>query len=243
MSSSSCCDTNTTDTPSEQHKPASPTEWWWGHNHDDAQRHSLTLVTFNVARGRPSGAAPTSWTQADSLSAMQQEILVHRPDIIALQEFPWILPGEDPILFPEYQLVGYTKSHAPYVVLYVHKELKTTRIPTEKDGMPAVIAEIDFSSAGPNNSHDPAKRLWVASLHLEPFGSGANIRRQQLQYLVDHAKAANSVPFILAGDTNMRVAEDTVAEHPTKGLGMTDLWKAAGSDIRTKYTVSCGSEP
>lgn len=207
---------------------------------------SLTLVSFNVAGCRPSKVAPSSWSQDDSLQAIEEEILHHerRPDIIAIQEIPLFALDRNRIL-SEYKLIGSQMSHAPYVALFVHQKWKAKRIHEDFmdkfdfEGLPAVMAEIDLS---PNNEKETSSEktlpqhshLWIANVHLEPFAGGASIRKRQLQALADQARTAN-VPLIIAGDTNMRVAEDMVAEEE---LGLYDFWKLAGSDFRTKYTVS-----
>ena len=80
-------------------------------------------------------------------------------------------------------------------------------------------------------------------LHKKPF-SALNVH---LDYAKDYTKEIKAyqknqinkdVFTVIAGDTNMRVAEDEFAENGDGGLGMKDLWKMAGSDVRTKYTVS-----
>lgn len=207
---------------------------------------SLKMLSFNMAGCQPSKVAPSSWTQSDALEAMEQEILKEKdrhPDIIALQEAPSFIFDRNRA-FADYKLIGYQSSHAPYVALYVHQKWNATRVMQEAmnnfdfEGLPAVVAEMDLCAAETgtqySDEHSP-RRLWIASLHLEPFAGGASIRKRQLKALTTKAKAAN-VPLILAGDTNMRVSEDSVADDD---LGLVDLWKLAGSDIRTKYTVSC----
>lgn len=206
---------------------------------------SLKLVSFNMARCQPSQVAPPEWTQDDSLQAMEKEILQGEPDIIALQEAPPFALDRKRI-FSEFQLIGSQTSHAPHVALFVHEQWNAKRILQDSldsfdfEGLPAVMAEIDISSKPKDNDDNPdteqqqQRRLWVASVHLEPFAGGAAIRKRQLQALSQHARAAN-VPLIIAGDTNMRVSEDSMAEGD---LGLQDLWKFAGSDFQTKYTVS-----
>jgi endonuclease/exonuclease/phosphatase family metal-dependent hydrolase len=218
----------------------------------------LTLVTFNVAGCEPSQAAPKSWTENDSVRAIQKEVLTSNPDIIAIQEIPMhyfrthpTSNNDDDNIFPGYKVVGTKSSHAPHVVLLVRKEMNATRIDsTSIRHLPAVVGELQFdvgSGMSQTTTHLQQQqhllqrqqcRLWIASVHLEPFGEGASKRKQQLKSLV---KAANrqQIPLIIAGDTNMRVSEDSVAENASDrgGLGLVDLWKLAGSDIRTKYTV------
>ena len=198
------------------------------------QQQRLTLVTYNIAGCQPSKMAPSSWTMNDSVQAIKSEILKDDPDIIALQEIPEQYTKT--ILSEGYKLVGTKWTHAPYVALFVRKGIDVKRI---KSNSPAVVGEVQFMFH--DKQQQPQQhRLWIASVHLEPFGEGASDRRRQLQSLVKEANK-EQVPLIIAGDTNMRVAEDPVAENGADrgGLGLTDFWKLAGSDFRTKYTVCC----
>ena len=199
------------------------------------QQQRLTLVTYNIAGCQPSKMAPSSWTVNDSVQAIKSEILKDDPDIIALQEIPEQYTKT--ILSEGYKLVGTKWTHAPYVALFVRKGIDVDRIKSNQlNDLPVVVGELQF------NFHDKQQqqqyRLWIASVHLEPFGEGASDRQRQLQSLVKEANK-EQVPLIIAGDTNMRVAEDHVAENGADrgGLGLTDFWKFAGSDFRTKYTV------
>jgi hypothetical protein len=198
---------------------------------------SLTLVSFNVAGCEPSKAAPSTWTQSHSMLAVVKEVFQNeqKPDIVALQEVPSFAFET---MLSEYKLIGYQTSHAPYVALFVHLKWNAKQIKKNMGQLPVVIAEIDFSLTDVANeetkSNLPQRRLWIASVHLEPYADGASIRKRQLQALAKQARA-EKIPLIIAGDTNMRVAEDCGAEND---LGMLDFWKLAGSDFRTKFTVS-----
>jgi endonuclease/exonuclease/phosphatase family metal-dependent hydrolase len=179
---------------------------------------------------------------------MENEFLQneHKPDIVALQEVP-LFALERNVMLSEYNLIGYQESHAPYVALFVHQKWNAKVIRKGMGQLPAVVAEIDFSSnnetnesASSNSNNPPRRRLWIASVHLEPFADGASVRKRQLKALASQARE-EKVPLIIAGDTNMRVAEDNGAEDD---LGLHDFWKLAGSEFRTKFTVSpvdCGS--
>jgi endonuclease/exonuclease/phosphatase family metal-dependent hydrolase len=203
----------------------------------------LSIVSFNVAGCEQSKRAPSSWSVEDSLIAIEQEIVRKSPDIIALQEVPPFALDRRSI-FPNYQIIGSQSSHAPYVVLLVRKEIPAKRI--HLDGhIPAVVAELQMSMSGKIEEdsygvgRDRLITLWVASVHLEPFQSGAERRRQQLQSLANKARLAHIPALFIAGDTNMRVSEDKVAENEKNGgLQLKDFWKLAGSNIETKYTVS-----
>jgi endonuclease/exonuclease/phosphatase family metal-dependent hydrolase len=202
----------------------------------------LTLVSYNVAGCQPSKVAPSKWTQFDSLTAIEKEILQNerKPDIVALQEFPSFALDRKRIL-SEYNLIGYQASHAPYVALFVHQKWNAEKVHQDMNGLPAIVAEIDLSSTDDtnhstttSNMNQPRRRVWIASVHLEPFADGASRRKRQMESLVSQA-TAEKVPLIIAGDTNMRVAEDKGIEND---LGLHDFWKLAGGEARTKFTVS-----
>jgi Endonuclease/Exonuclease/phosphatase family len=126
-------------------------------------------------------------------------------------------------------------------------------------------------SAGGTSDQDRRRfrrRLWIASVHLEPFAGGATIRHRQVRALVelaDDAQRPNAdggtvppshahVPLLVAGDFNMRVSEDATMEGErkkgktktdgdgTSSLDLLDLWKLAGGDIATKYTWNTRDE-
>lgn len=205
------------------------------------QLERLALVTYNVAACRPSARAPRSWDEEDSLQAMAEEVLHEEPDIIALQEFPEIALNRTSRLFPDHALVGSKTSHAPYVVLLVRKGIQTRMVPVDVDDsnsiLPAVVAELTFRVGAGDDEH--CRRLWVASVHLEPFGDGAEVRHRQVKTLRRLA-LQSKVPLIVAGDFNMRVAEDTTMEGASYNL--LDFWKLAGSDNSTKYTWNTRNE-
>jgi endonuclease/exonuclease/phosphatase family metal-dependent hydrolase len=74
------------------------------------------------------------------------------------------------------------------------------------------------------------RRLIVANVHLATSMDRVKARRMQMEALVE---TVGPCPLIVAGDTNMRVGDDDFGE---KKLGLVDVWKSCGSDIRTKWT-------
>jgi endonuclease/exonuclease/phosphatase family metal-dependent hydrolase len=177
------------------------------------------------------------------LVKVQQLVLQQDPDVIALQEVPsFVLHSR---WFSEYSLIGYQESHAHNVVLLVHKRHPAAvRVDIDtRLGLPAVMAEIDFLPPCTNTNYAAAggnrRKILVTSVHLEPFVDGARMRKRQLGCLAKIAMERDSTPLLIAGDTNMRVAEDPVAEQK---LGFLDLWKVAGSDFGTKYTWNTRNE-
>jgi hypothetical protein len=70
----------------------------------------------------------------------------------------------------------------------------------------------------------------LGSCHLEPFKEGASIRLGQTRRIVQ--AVPENLPFILAGDFNMRQDEDEKVEN----LGFQDAWKETGMDFSQKFT-------
>jgi endonuclease/exonuclease/phosphatase family metal-dependent hydrolase len=173
---------------------------------------------------------------------MREEVIVENPDVIALQEFPEFALYRTSRLFPDHELLGSHTSHAPYVTLFVRKGIQAKLVPVRAEstvGLPAVVAELIYPFEGGDSDDDRCRRLWIASVHLEPYASGAEIRQQQVQSLLQLA-LRSKVPLIVAGDLNMRVAEDATMEGA--GFDLSDFWKLAGSDITTKYSWNTRNE-
>lgn len=212
-------------------------------NQASTQLDRLTLVTFNVAACQPSAMAIHSWTTDDSLQAIREEVILEQPDIIALQEFPEFALYRTSRIFPDHELLGSRTSHAPYVTLFVRKGIQAKLVPVHADinvHLPAVVAELSYPSEGGDNDEvGRRRRLWIASVHLEPFADGAEVRHQQVQSLLQLA-LRSKVPLVLAGDFNMRVTEDATMEG--EGYDLLDFWKEAGSDFTTKYSWNTRNE-
>lgn len=189
---------------------------------DENSLESLTVVSMNLSGCKPSAAAPSHWNMLKSTDAVKIELLKSKPDILALQECPsgGITWAER--VFPEYKSIGAVYSHCDQVVLLVRRDIfaKNVSLPS---GLPAVAAELQWKD----------RRLLVASIHLAPFAGGEYDRRRQVQSLLQKASTM-SLPLILAGDTNMRVKEDSTMEQPP--FQLLDAWKVAGSKIESKWT-------
>ena len=101
--------------------------------------------------------------------------------------------------------------------------------------MPVVLVRVKET---PKDSSASQRTIYVASCHLEPFKGGADERYYQIQTILQFVQAnsapsSSSWPVIIAGDTNMRVAEDAVME---QGFHLLDAWKLAGAYFPDKYT-------
>lgn len=204
----------------------------------EKQLESLTVVSMNIASCEPSKSAPAHWTREKSIDALRDNVLRSDPTIIALQECPGGAKFAAKI-FPTYQVIGSTYSHADQVILLVkyginatqvftssspvfHSLMKKAPAPVESKRLPAVIAELEW-----DNRH-----LLVASVHLEPFAEGAHKRQMQMQSLVQLSKSM-SMPLFIIGDMNMRDNEDETMENE---LNLLDVWKLAGSCPATQWT-------
>jgi endonuclease/exonuclease/phosphatase family metal-dependent hydrolase len=241
---------------------------------------TLRIVSMNVSGAKPSAVAPPGWGDSDQLRELRRELVdpnQHRrspPHILCLQECP--TPTWASETFVGYNLAAPSvRSHAGYVSLLVrthppedviaggsgddnNKYDSFVVVPchqndnSDYDGYhnlslheaPAVMARIRRDGFGD---------VFVASVHLEPFGSGARIRTAQLGTVLDSfetgrcggreaqsgedvigaSSSTGSIPVVIAGDTNMRIAEDLDVE---RGLDLRDAWKDAGANPTTKFT-------
>ena len=186
---------------------------------------SLTIVSMNVAGCEPSGAAPPSWNGDNTTEALKVELLRHKPDVLMLQECP--SPKWAETTFGEnYGLVGTTTSHAGYIALLLRHDLSNhaqTIWPTTdaRTDLPAVMAKIHLNNR---------RSVMVASCHLAPFEKGYYKRGMQIKDLLG---MADSVPLIMAGDTNMRDEEDEAIENDNN---LRDAWKLAGALPATQFS-------
>jgi hypothetical protein len=147
-------------------------------------------------------------------------------------------------------------SHAGFVALWVRSKPDNGRMmdgqPLEQsynvsavrvvNDQPAVAVQLDISIEDGQKRHKQQQtvRIWFASMHLEPFERGSFGRQDQLTDLIEQAQESERQPclIVLAGDTNMREAEDEVAEQT---IGLTDAWKKAGANPKTRF--SWNTEP
>jgi endonuclease/exonuclease/phosphatase family metal-dependent hydrolase len=184
---------------------------------------ALRVVSMNIAELVPSKEAPEEWNMSLAEERLQRELLATNPDVIALQECPskkWV---EMFLSFKDYKPIPTTKpSHAGYVALWIRSDWMAQ--PVSLGILPAVAAQVELSDG---------RVLWVASMHLEPFEEGSQVRNDQLAVLLQHAKNSKASFAIFAGDTNMRDEEDRVAEEI---LLLGDVWKVAGSEPLNRFS-------
>lgn len=185
----------------------------------------LHIVSMNIALMEASKVAPVDWSMQDHTDALLRIILASDPHLIALQECPsagWIYKT-----FPNHRVIGEKKSHSGFTTLLVRND---TFPSMELGALPG--SDYSTASVGIPAVMGISSELAAASVHLEPFEEGALKRRAELDAIIT-ASRLEGIPLVIAGDTNMRDAEDLVAEH---SLGLSDAWKTNGSDISTHYT-------
>ena len=101
----------------------------------------LSLLTWNIAGAQTSSSGPDSWTEADKIAAMRQEVARWDPDVVALQECVgecwW--SGLDACM----EQVGVARAHEGFVHLYVRRGL---RVECVGGGVkcPWVVAELQL---------------------------------------------------------------------------------------------------
>jgi endonuclease/exonuclease/phosphatase family metal-dependent hydrolase len=177
---------------------------------------------MNLAGLQPSAVSPKTWTAKDQLEAVMKELLTSHPHIIALQECPSAAWAAGVFADDSYISIGSTASHAGFINLLIKKGVFADHQPVKlQREIPAVMARLTLS----NNTEES---LYVASVHLEPFQSGSFERQVQMQELLE---AAQSMPLIVLGDTNMRDGEDSYHEKSYQ-----DAWKVLGALEATRYT-------
>lgn len=199
----------------------------------------LIIVSMNLAMLVPSKAAPTSWNEEKQIEAVKRELLQGNPDVLALQECPSLESVNK--IFQGYIAIGSHRSHAGHVVLMVRQDLagSASRIQLSSR-LPAVMMELAMRS-NQESPDDANAKILVASVHLEPFERGSIRRRNQVQELIKISDSFKvKVPLIIAGDTNMRDAEDGFMENDLK---LQDVWKMAGSNPLHQYSWDTVNKP
>lgn len=181
----------------------------------------IRIVTLNVSEFQNSFSAPVGF---DQMEAFSEELLRDNPDIICLQEAPNADDSLFEMLFPGYECLGRADSHSAFVMLFVKSSwvAHATLIPIHfGDCSRAVVARVTFAD---NVS------VVIGSCHLKPFNIGADGRLSKMKEILSHCRPHDKL--LIAGDYNMRQAEDSVFE----ALGLLDAWKEAGSDMEKKFT-------
>jgi len=177
----------------------------------------LTIASFNVVKYKPSDEA-SDWSKSDSLKAVQKEILRDNPDIISLQEHAEKVVGENDF-FPGYTVI---RSDDNTVLLLVKDGINAERVDLPNHRR-ATMAKLTWDN----------RELLIAAVHLKAGGDSDSAEKRERQ-MRDLVNLAESTPFVIAGDTNMREVEGDKIE---KELKFVDLWKEDGGKEENKHTM------
>ena len=165
-----------------------------------APKAQMRFVTWNIAQapGLPgkSAQAPDSWTRAENLSSIEQELLRWSPDVVALQECPSAAPLAR--LRHHYELVGASVSHAGFVHLYRRPGAALERVPLRD--VPAVVARVQVGGLV----------LHVVAVHLR-HGSGSNSAHSRRVALRKALRHCTGDAVMVLGDFNIREEEGELA--------------------------------
>jgi endonuclease/exonuclease/phosphatase family metal-dependent hydrolase len=180
-----------------------------------SNENRIRILSWNIAECRPSHDAPSD--DFDCEAAILQQILLHDAQILCLQECP-AKSWQPPSLLNSYALVGGAPSHCGTTQLWIHKSLFHQRVVSNPPSVAALVL-VGNQSIG------------VSSSHLAPFKQNASLRLEQARDLVQTLSKATP-NFIMAGDFNMRQAEDVQIEH----LCIQDVFKVAKSPKTANFT-------
>ncbi|KAL4425257.1 hypothetical protein ABPG75_009273 [Micractinium tetrahymenae] len=190
---------------------------------------SLRVLTFNISGANCSALAPPGFSLPTKYAAIAGLVLAERPDLLTLQEvFPEAAaPLAEALLLAGYEPCGSVESHCGFTQLWALAHLQARQYgvagPVAIARIPLPLGAHGGGGAGAAAAEPGFLRcLFFAGCHLEPFGDGAAYRLKQVQ------AALRAVPprsrLILAGDCNMRNAEDTAVE----ALGLADAFHQLG---------------
>ncbi|KAI8907771.1 Endonuclease/exonuclease/phosphatase [Powellomyces hirtus] len=173
---------------------------------------NVSILTWNLANNDLHATA--KYSLATKLTAIVNEVHIHSPDVLALQEST-ISPTAWEHL--GYQKFGDCKSHAPGLVeLFIRNNPLVKVEAFRVDKFPAAI--LRHQETG-----NPI--LGVASLHLEPYSHGFEDRLHQLHSIAeDAASITRNQPFVFAGDLNMREKETAHAGQVLSAKDAYDDW-------------------
>lgn len=186
----------------------------------------FSILTWNIAQGHPSHAAPIEWKEADSHENRHEIaniIRSHNPDILALQEVPdakWL-----PMIvsFDTYIPLGCVPSHCGFSTLLIRPQLAKYIKSVFQVG-PSIIAFWKENQI----------TLSISSSHLYPGKQGFQERLEQYTALWSCAKQNKATHMVFAGDMNMRGHEDKNIES-IQQPPLIDIWKTVGTP-KNKWT-------
>ncbi|MDH3303257.1 MAG: hypothetical protein OES24_22360 [Acidimicrobiia bacterium] len=151
--------------------------------------NELTILSWNLAMFERSADAPTYWGQSDVEAAVRETLLAVKPDLVAYQE----LPGLVPFVETHDMIRSNPRSHSGNLATLVAHRLMASKpeaITVRGTGLLAVF---------------PDRDLTVANVHLAPGRGSAEQRREQLRVVL---QASPTERIVVIGDTNTRVDEE-----------------------------------
>jgi endonuclease/exonuclease/phosphatase family metal-dependent hydrolase len=197
----------------------------------------LKLLSYNISGGDVSALAPRGFALAQKHRAIAELVRWHAPHLVALQEtFGLRLDGAPPndeydcsaegegaelhsaLASQGYALCATARSHCGDSAVFACAALAARRVPLPRPAVgPAALARFKLGASGEPD-------LLVAGVHLAPFGPGAEERLAQTRAVLAAADrlagAGPPLQLILAGDFNMRKAEDAALA----ALGLEDAF-------------------
>ena len=154
----------------------------------------LTFFSWNLALLERPAPAPLFWEISNTEAVVREQVLDASPDVVLFQE----LPGLVPFVETHSMVPANPKSHSGNLATLVHNPLATAELAITTVGGCAILTT--FVELG----------LTIANVHL-PAGKGGEADR--LVYLSKVIEASPTLPLLIVGDTNMRVAEaDTMLD-------------------------------
>ncbi len=136
-----------------------------------------------------SADAPTYWGQSDVEAAVRETVLDVEPDVVTFQE----LPGLVPYVETHDMVRSNPRSHSGNLATLVSHALM--------DPEPGSIGLTRTGILTTFAAHD----LTIANVHLAPGRGSADMRRRQLEAVLDTSPTER---LVVVGDTNTRVDEE-----------------------------------
>ena len=148
----------------------------------------LTFLSWNLALLERPAPAPFFWETSNTEAVVREQVLKVEPDVVLFQE----LPGLVPFVETHSMVPANPKSHSGNLATLVSNKLATTELAIATVGGCAILTTfVDLD-------------LTIANVHL-PSGKGGEADR--LMYMAKVIEASPTLPLLIVGDTNMRVAE------------------------------------
>lgn len=148
----------------------------------------LSFFSWNLALLERPAPAPLFWEISNTEAVVREQVLDASPDVVLFQE----LPGLVPFVETHSMVPANPKSHSGNLATLVTNSLAATELRTTTvDGCAILTTFVDLD-------------LTIANVHL-PAGKGAEADR--LLNLSKVIEASPTLPLLIVGDTNMRVAE------------------------------------